>query len=204
MPLAVVLVMLVTRKEMVNVTAIHVESFRRRLAVVSEERPELSSARKATIAVWCGLAGGLGAIVPIVIYDWANVGHSALEVLMAPTAWLFGLNHFVQNGYDWWAIVIGLVLFAVYWVLHGVVFGGLADRFLQLRTLPETLGAGLAWGFVSWLFFWYTLLPIARGGAPFHATVVSSLFVAPTWVFIVGFMILGLGTSLCYVLLRRA
>jgi hypothetical protein len=155
------------------------------------------------VAVWCGLAGGVGMIVPIVIYDWASAVHSALEIMMAPTAWLFGLEHFVQNGYAWWPIVIGFPLYVVYFAATGVVFGGLADRFLQLRTLPEAFGVGLAWGFVSWLFFWYTLLPIARAGAPFHATAVSSLFVAPIWVFIVGFAILGLATSLCYLLLRR-
>jgi hypothetical protein len=86
----------------------------------------------------------------------------------------------------------------------GLVGGlGMALRFLNLRTLPETLGAGIAWGFVSWLFFWYTLLSIARGGAPFHATAASSSYVAPTWVFLVGFAILGVATSLAYRVLRR-
>ncbi|HEV8103555.1 MAG TPA: hypothetical protein VGP69_07465, partial [Gaiellaceae bacterium] len=145
----------------------------------------------------------IGMAVPIVLYGWLNSGHSALELPMAATSWLFGLGHFTQNGYQWGSIVVGLLLLAGYGIVHGAVFGGVADRFLNLRTLPETIGAGITWGFVSWLFFWYTLLPIARDGAPFRTTAVSSLFVAPTWVFVVGFAVLGVATSLTYRLVRR-
>lgn len=56
--------------------------------------------------------------------------------------------------------------------------------------------------FVSWRFFWYTLLPVARDGAPFHATATSTLFVAPTWIFVV-IAGLSLATSLAYGILRR-
>lgn len=163
----------------------------------------LAGTRKAFIAVASGLAGGIGMSLPLVVYDWATDGHSALELFMAPTAWLFGLTHFAQNGYLWWPIVVGAVVLAALWVAFGAVFGAVAERFLALRTLPETLAAGLAWGFASWLFFWYTLLPIARGGAPFHAVAGSSLLVAPIWVFISGFALLGIATSLTYWLLRR-
>lgn len=158
--------------------------------------------RKAVIALVSGLAGGVAMALPLVLYDWANAGHSALELFMAPTAWLFGLSHFAQNGYLWWPIVVGLVVLTACWALLGMLFEGIADR-VDLRTLPATLGAGLGWGFVAWLFVWYTLLPIARGGAPFHAAAASSLFVAPIWVFVLGFALLGVATSLTYRLMRR-
>jgi hypothetical protein len=168
-----------------------------------ELRTVLSTRRKVLIATAAGLAGGLGMAVPIVIYGWANAAHSALELPMAATAWLFGLEHFAQNGYHWWPIVAGMGLLALYALAHGAVFGAVADRFLRLRTIPETLGAGLAWGFVSWMFFWYTVLPIARDGAPFRMSATSSLFVAPTWVFVVGFTVLGVVTSLTYRVMHR-
>jgi len=114
-------------------------------------------------------SGGGGRLVgTLVLYDWFSAGHSALELPMAATSWAFGLDHFAQNGYLWRSIVVGALLVAGDGLVHGIVFGGLADRFLMLQTLPETIGAGIAWGFVSWLFFWDTLLPIARGGAPFR------------------------------------
>jgi hypothetical protein len=168
-----------------------------------ELRTILSTPRKALIATAAGLAGGLGMAVPLIVYGWANAAHSALELPMAATAWLFGLGHFAQNGYQWWPIVAGIGLLALYALVHGAVFGAVADRFLRLRTLPETIGAGLAWGFVSWMFFWYTRLPIARGGAPFRLTATSNMFVAPTWVFLVGFTMLGIVTSLTYWILHR-
>ncbi len=164
---------------------------------------ELPVRSKAAIATVVGLAGAAGMALPIVLYGWANMSHSALELPMAATAWLFGLGHFAQNGYQWGSIVVGILLLAVYGIVHGAVFGAAADRFLRLQTLSETLGAGFAWGFVSWLFFWYTLLPIARGGAPFHVTAASSLAVAPTWVFVLGFACLGVVTALAYWLPRR-
>ena len=169
---------------------------------VAEVRPAAPS--KALVATTAGLAGGFGLVLPIVIYGWLNAAHSALELPMAATSWLFGLDHFAQNGYQWGSIIVGILLLAGYGIVHGVAFGGVADRFLELRTLPETFGAGIAWGFVGWLFFWYTLLPIARDGAPFHVAAASSLFVAPTWVFIVGFAILGVATSFVYRVLRRS
>jgi hypothetical protein len=157
---------------------------------------------KAFIATAAGLAGGVGMALPIVIYGWLNAGHAPLELPMAATSWLFGLEHFAQNGYQWGSIVVGILVLAGYGIVHGAIFEGIANRFLGLRTLPETLGAGIAWGFVGWLLFWYTLLPIARDGAPFHMTAASALFVAPTWVFLVGFAILGVATALTYRLLR--
>jgi len=165
--------------------------------------PEHRVARNAGIATAAGLAGGLAMGLPLVVYDWVSSAHSALELPMAATAWLFGLEHFTQNGYQWWPIVIGIVALGAYALGHGVVFGGLADRFVRLGTLPETIGVGLAWAFASWLLFWYTLLPIARDGAPFRATAASSLFVAPNWVYIVGFALLGIVTSLGYRITSR-
>jgi hypothetical protein len=166
--------------------------------------PSLSTRSKAAIATSAGLAGVTGLVAPIVLYDWFNAGHTALELPMAATSWAFGLDHFAQNGYLWGSIVVGALLLVGYGVLHGIVFGAIADRFLMLQTLPETLGAGIAWGFVSWLFFWYTLLPITRGGAPFRLIGPSSLFVSPTWVFVVGFAVLGVSTALGYRFTRRA
>ena len=117
--------------------------------VRATELQPLVPARKAVVAITCGLAGGLALALPIELYDGASAAHSALELPMAATAWLFGLEHVAQNGYDWWPIVFGALILAGYWVLHGVFFGGVVDNFLQLSTLPETLGAGFAWGFVS-------------------------------------------------------
>ena len=79
----------------------------------------------------------------------------------------------------------------------------------ELRSILSTrhkalIAAGFAWGFVSWMFFWYTLLPIARDGAPFRVSAASSMFVAPTWVFLVGFTVLGVVTSVTYRALRRS
>ena len=167
------------------------------------ELARLTAGSKASIATAAGLAGAAGLAVPVMLYGWLNGAHAALELPMAATSWAFGLGHFTQNGYEWGSIVVGILLLVGYGLVHGAVFGGVADRFLYLRTLPETLGAGLAWGFVSWLFFWYTLLPLARDGAPFRATAVSSLAVAPAWVFVAGFALLGVATSLAYLISRR-
>ena len=189
----------------------------RRLGGLSELGIALSTRSKAFIATTIGLTGGLGMALPLVLYGWASSTHSALELPMAASSWMFGLGHFSQNGYQWSSIALGVLLLAAYAIVHGAIFGGFADRFLALATLPEALGVGLAWGCVSWMFFWYTLLPIARAGAPFHATITpivtvwgaptalasSTLFVAPTWVFLVGFAVLGVATSLAYVVLRR-
>jgi hypothetical protein len=48
-------------------------------------------------------------------------------------------------------------------------------------------------------------LPLARDGAPFRATPARpELFVGPTWVWILGFTLLGLVSGLCYGALRVA
>jgi hypothetical protein len=187
---------MVAPKEVIRMEARSELNVHARRAPVIELRP-LAPASKAAIALTGGLVGSIAMAVPIVLYDWASAAHSALELPMAATAWVFGLGHFVQNGYQWWPIVIGAVLLLAYGVLHGMVFGAVADRFLDLRTVPEALGAGIAWGFVTWLFFWYTLLPIARDRAPFPT-------VAPIWTYVVAFAALGLATSLAYLRLRRA
>jgi|SRR5579884_3902497 len=162
--------------------------------------PEQAAAAptKAAVAVATGLAGAVGMAVPIVLYDWFASGHSALELPMAATSWLFGLTHFAQNGYQWGSIVVGLLLLAAYGIVHGIVFGGIAERFVSAETPTEAVGVGTAWGFVSLVFFWYVLLPIARGGAPFHATAVSAAFVAPFWVFVVAFAVLGIVTAVTF------
>jgi hypothetical protein len=165
-----------------------------------EPRPAVR--HNAVVATLTGIAGGLAMALPVVIYDWATGAHSALELPMAATAWVFGLGHFTQNGYEWWPIVVGILLLTAYAIVHGAVFGGFADRFLRLRTLPEVMGVGAAWGFVSWLFFWYTLLPIARGGAPFVAEA-SGLLVAPVWVFVIAFAVLGVASALAFVAAER-
>jgi hypothetical protein len=182
---------------------------RRELRFGLRERRPLSIApvrtipRRIVIAVACGLAGGIGLATPLVLYGWASDGHSALELPTAATGWLFGVEHFEQNGYAWWPIVVGAALLLALWVAFGVVFAGVADRFLGLRTIPEAMGAGLAWALVTWLLSWYTLLPIARDGAPFRETADSALFVAPNWVWILGFTALGVATALVYAALRR-
>jgi hypothetical protein len=173
---------------------------------------ELPTLTKAWIGTTIGLVGGIAMALPIVLWDWISESHAALELPMAATAWVFGLEHFTQNGYDWGSIVVGVLLLAGYAIASGAIFGGIADRFLHLRTLPETIGAGVAWGFMSWLFFWYTLLPMAHGGAPFYPTVLvgsielplttvgiaATISVAPIWVFVVAFGLLGVATALVY------
>src|SRR5207244_8602391 len=104
---------------------------------------------------------------------------SALELPMAVTGWLFGLDHFVQNGYRWWPIAIGALFLLAYWGALGLAFAGLADRVYRVRTLSGSLALGAVWSFVSFMFFWYMLLPIARDGAPFRLTAAGE-FVAPT------------------------
>lgn len=39
--------------------------------------------------VGSGLIGGIALAAPIVIWDWAQSGHKALELPMAATSWLF-------------------------------------------------------------------------------------------------------------------
>ena len=51
-----------------------------------------------------------------------------------------------------------------------------------MRTLAGSLALGAVWSFVSFMFFWYMLLPIARDGAPFRMTAsAAGAFVAPNW-----------------------
>ncbi|HZD88128.1 MAG TPA: hypothetical protein VE088_09005 [Gaiellaceae bacterium] len=163
---------------------------------------ELVAPRRLNAGVTIGLIGGLTMAVPLVVYDWVHAGHSALELPMAVTGWLFGLGHFVQNGYQWWPIVVGAALLAAYSMVSGLVFSGLADRVFSVRTLAGSLAAGVAWGIASFVVFWDVLLAIARDGAPFRATAASSVLVAPNWVWIVGFVAFGIAHGLAYRAIR--
>lgn len=160
-------------------------------------------AKRLVVGIGSGLAGGVLVAAPLVIYDWVRAGHSALELPMAATAWLFGLGHFVQNGYSWWSIVIGAAVLVAYSALSGLVFAGLADAVYGIRSLAGSIAAGVAWSFVSFMLFWYMLLPIARDGAPFRVTAASALSVAPNWVWILGFALFGIATGIGYRVLRR-
>ena len=152
----------------------------------------------ALLGTFCGLAGGLLLALPLVIYDWAKASHAALELPMAVSAWLFGLNHFDQNGYVVWAIIVGAVILLAYWVLNGLAFAALADRVYRVRSRSGSLALGAVWSFVSFMFFWYMLLPIARDGAPFRQTAAGAASTAPNWVWILGFALSGLATGTCY------
>ncbi len=158
----------------------------------------------ALLGTFCGLTGGLVLALPLLIYDWAKASHAALELPMAVSAWLFGLNHFDQNGYVVWAIIVGAVILLAYWVLNGLALAALADRVYRVRSRSAGLALGALWSFVSFMFFWYMLLPIARDGAPFKLGSGSASFVAPDWVWILGFTLSGLAMGACYRLLRRA
>ena len=165
----------------------------------------LPARSKAFIATTAGLAGGLGMALPIVIYGWLNAGHSALELpdgrhvvavrapALRPERLPVGIDHRRHP--------------APGRLRHRQRSGLRGD----CQSVPRDADAhrdarrGHRFGgFVGWLFFWYTLLPIARGGAPFHIAAASALFVAPTWVFLVGFAILGVVTALTYRLLRHS
>jgi len=159
--------------------------------------------RRIGAGVGIGLVGALFMAAPLVIYDWVNSAHAALELPMAVTGWLFGLDRFVQNGYHWWPIVIGAVLLIAYWMVSGLAFERLVDGAFAVRSLAGSLATGFAWGITGFVTFWYVLLAIARDGAPFRATAVSSAFVAPNWVWILGFVAAGLASGLTYFALRR-
>ncbi len=167
-------------------------------------REATSSRRLAMTGLVSSLGGGVALAAPLVVYDWTKASHSALELPTAVTGWLFGLNHYGQNDYRWWPIVIGALFLLAYCGVQGIAFAALADRVYHVRTLLGGLVLGGVWSFVSFMFFWYMLLPIARDGAPFRTTAVApSSFVAPNWVWILGFTLFGLMTGVCYGALRR-
>src|SRR5262249_23455029 len=145
---------------------------------------QATSRRLTAIGVTAGVVGCLVLTVPLVVYDWAKASHGALELPMAVSGWLFGLNHFAQNGYRWWPIVIGALVLLAFWAMLGLAFAGLADRVYRTRTLAGGLLLGGVWSFVSFMFVWYMVLPIARDGAPFRQTAAVAGFVAPNWVWI--------------------
>jgi hypothetical protein len=162
-------------------------------------RQATSTGRLMKVGLASGVGGGLVMAAPLVVYDWAKASHSALELPMATTAWLFGLDHYARNGYRWWPIVIGALFLLAYWGAQGLAFAGIADRVYHVRTLTGSLALGGAWSFASFMFFWYMLLPIARDGAPFRMTAVApGSFVAPNWVWILGFTLSGFTTGICW------
>lgn len=165
-------------------------------------RQATSARRLGAVGLTAGIGSGLAMGAPVVVYDWAREGHSALELPMAVTGWLFGLEYFGQNDYRWWPIVIGALFLLLYWGASGMAFAGLADRVYRVRTLTGSLALGALWSFVSFMFFWYMVLPIARDGAPFRPTAAGEL-AAPTWVWILGFTVSGLIAGLCWAALRR-
>ena len=156
------------------------------------------------IGLGSGLFGGLALIVPVALWDWARSGHEAFELPMAATAWIFGLQHFSQEIYLAWPMLVGGVLLAAGSALAGLAFTGLADRVFALRGLPASVAGGLAWAFLSFVFFWDVLLSLGRDGAPLRATTGSRAFVAPNWVWILGFALLGLVTGIGYWRFRRS
>ncbi len=164
-------------------------------------RQATTTGRLTRVGITAGIGGGLTVAAPLLIYDWARVSHSALELPTAVSGWLFGLNYFGQNDYRWGPIVIGALFLLAYWGAQGLAFAGLADRVYRVRTLTGSLVLGAVWSFVSFMFFWYMLLPIARDGAPFRPTAAGE-FVAPPWVWILGFTLSGLMTGVCYRALR--
>ncbi|HEX9351325.1 MAG TPA: hypothetical protein VF877_08640 [Gaiellaceae bacterium] len=167
-------------------------------------REATSSGRLMLVGLAAGVGGGLVMAAPLLIYDWVRASHSALELPMAVAAWLFGLDHYARNGYHWWPIVIGALFLLAYSGAQGLAFAGVADRVYRVRTLIGSLVLGGVWSFVSFMFFWYMLLPIARDGAPFRVTAIApGSFVAPNWVWILGFTLSGLATGACDWALRR-
>jgi hypothetical protein len=174
-------------------------------SLLRPEEGQTTRSRLIGAGIVSGLIGGIALAVPLVIWDWIHTGHKALELPMAATAWLFGLSHFSNVQNHWWSIVLGVALFAVYFALSGAAFAGLADRTFRLTRPVSLVVAGAAWSFVSFLFFWYTVLPIARDGAPFRTQdVAPNLFVAANWVWILGFAVFGVVTACAYTALRRS
>jgi hypothetical protein len=165
-------------------------------------RREPSVRRLTGIGVASGIVGGLAFWVPLLVYDWAKASHSALELPMAVSGWLFGLNYFGQNAYHWGPIVIGALFALAYWSLSGLAFAAVAERVYRVRTGAGAAALGAAWSFVGFMFFWYMLLPIARDGAPFRPTAAGE-FVAPAWTWILGFAVSGLLAGAAYLALQR-
>lgn len=175
--------------------------------ITSEERrsPLLRPVEWLAIGLGSGLLGGIALAVPVVLWDWARSGHQAFELPMAVTAWIFGLQHFSHETYLAWPGVIGAALFAAYSALGGLIFTAIADRVYGVARPLASLGAGIAWAFVNFIFFWDMLLPIARDGEPLRTTPGGGqLFVAPNWVWILGFTLLGLVTGASYAALRTS
>jgi hypothetical protein len=157
------------------------------------------------VGLGSGLLGGIALAVPIVLWDWARSGHQAFELSLGITSWVFGLQHFSHDTYTAWPGVIGVALFAAYSALSGLVFTGIADRVYGIARPFASLGAGVAWAFVSFIFFWDMLLPIARDGEPLRATAGGGqLLVAPNWVWILGFTLFGIVTGASYGMLRTS
>jgi hypothetical protein len=182
----------------------HAERLRRRPHLQPLPREVLDQHPIALAGTVSGLVGGLVMAVPLVVYDWANASHAALELPMAVSAWLFGLNHFEQNGYIVWPIVVGALILLAYWIVNGLAFAALAERVYRVSSLVGSLALGFVWSFVSFVFFWYMLLPIARDGAPFRLAAGGAGFVAPSWVWILGFTVFGLAIGASYRLVQRA
>jgi hypothetical protein len=123
------------------------------------------------------------------------------------------MSHFEANGFDGWSVLVGVLLLAGFAIACGGVFEFLGDRAMRLRAGVDFVAAGLGFGLATWLFTWYTLLPIARDGAPFHETAIvmslplstlaATVTVAPVWTFVLGFALLGLTTASVYRSLRR-
>jgi len=163
----------------------------------------LTPAEWIETGVGAGMLAGLVMTLPLLLWDWAKSSHLALELPTAATAWLFGLQHFSHQTYRFWPIVLGFAFLCVYWGASGVAFTGIADRLYGITGIGKSLVLGAAWSVVNYIFFWYVLLPIARDGAPFRATVSSpALFVGPDWVWVVAFTAFGLAVGAFYALLR--
>lgn len=164
---------------------------------------ERTTADVSSAGILSGVLGGLAAAAAVICWDWAHSGHSALELPMAVTGWLFGLEHFEANGYRVWPIVIGALFLLVYWAVLGLAFGHLAERVYEIRRLGGMLALGAAWSVLTFLATWYMLLPVARGGEPIQATVAASGSVAPMWIWVVSYAGLGLATATAFWALRR-
>jgi hypothetical protein len=173
-------------------------------ATAEAVRTGLAPREVVAIGIGSGLLGAIALAVPIVLWDWARDGHRAFEYPMAATAWLFGLQHFSNTDYHGWSLILGILLLAAYGALSGVVFTALADRVVGVVRPLSSAAAGLVWSFVSFIFFWDMLLPIARNGSPFRVVPNMTAFVAPNWVWILGFTLLGLATGASYAMLRSS